>query len=303
MPISLAAIIGFGVFGSVLAGVFSFWALSDDGLEYEIREAEAATPSVMRLADGTKLDTVIQQFAAPDDPTAVEELQQLLQQAGFNGARAFTALLAAQLFCCLALPLPIWFTFELRADAEGLLVMIVAAIIGYLMPLWYVRSRRSARQRRLRNAVPNMMDMLVASLEAGLGIDAALRFASREIGMSSPDLAAELEMANAEMNAGIPRIQALRRLDSRTGVDELSSLVNVIGQAERYGAGAAESIRAQAQLSRRRRALDAETRAANAAPWLTVAMIIFILPALFVVLIGPTLVLVLDGMVPFMRGS
>lgn len=303
MPVSFAALVGFGVFGSVLAGVFSLWALSDDGIEYEIREAEAATPSVMRLSDGTKLDSVIRQFAAPDDPTALEELQQLLQQAGYNGSRAFTALLAAQLFCCLALPLPVWFFFALEADARGLLAMIVTAILGYLMPLWFVRSRRSARQRRLRNAVPNMMDMLVASLEAGLGIDAALRFASREIGMSSPDLGKELDMANAEMNAGIPRIQALRRLDSRTGVDELTSLVNVIGQAERYGAGAAESIRAQAQLSRRRRALDAETRAANASPWLTVAMIIFILPALFVVLIGPTLVLVLDGMVPFMRGG
>jgi tight adherence protein C len=105
------------------------------------------------------------------------------------------------------------------------------------------------------------------------------------------------------MTAGVPRMEALRRLDHRTGVAELSSLINVIGQAERYGAGAAQSVRAQAQLSRRRRALDAERRAANASPLLTVAMIVFILPALFIVLLGPSLANLLTGRLSFVAGG
>ena len=126
---------------------------------------------------------------------------------------------------------------------------------------------------------------------------------ARDLHVAAPELALELELTNAELKAGVPRMQALQHLHERTGLPEVASLVNVLAQAERFGAGVAPSIRAHAQLSRRRRALAAEKRAAEAAPKLTVAMILFVLPPLFVVLLGPTVVHVVERLIPTLTGQ
>jgi tight adherence protein C len=175
---------------------------------------------------------------------------------------------------------------------------VAAALGAFELPWAGVAILARARRARIQASVPDMIDLLVSCVEAGLGIDGAFRQVAQELAVSSPELARELAVANAEMTAGLSRADALARLDARLGVEEITALVGVLGQAERFGAGVGPSLRAHAQLSRRRRALHAEQRAARASPLLTVVMILFILPALFVVLLGPTVVAVVERFLP-----
>jgi tight adherence protein C len=258
--------------------------------------AHVASP-MLEAAPPSRVVMALQSLSSPDEESGREELRLALIQGGFRGPNVVERLLAMRTVLTVVIPAMIFAVASTWSTLLGLL-MLLGAGVGYFSPLWFARSRQSERQVQLSRAVPNIMDMLVSCLEAGLGIDAALQYAAREIRVASPPLADELDHTNAEMSAGIPRLVALKRLDRRTGVKELSSLVNLLGQAEKFGAGAAQGIRAQAKLSRQRRTLDAERRAAEAAPKLTVAMIIFILPPLFVVLLGPSAVQVMQSVYP-----
>ena len=117
----------------------------------------------------------------------------------------------------------------------------------------------------------------------------------------APELAGEFDILNAELQAGLPRAEALGHLRDRNGVDAVNGLVSVVGQAERYGVGIASLMRSHAKMSRRRRILDAEQRAAEATPKLTVAMVLFILPPLFIILIGPTAIRLTTDVIPTMQ--
>jgi tight adherence protein C len=175
---------------------------------------------------------------------------------------------------------------------------MLTATMGYYIPAVYVSVRLSNRQRELLKPFPDAMDLLVSSVEAGLGVDAAFQRVAREIEGAAPELARELQMVNHEVAAGISRTDALRRLDKRTGLQEINSLVNVLTQAERFGTSIASSLRVHSELVRSKRMLAAEERAAAISPKLTVGMIIFILPSLFVVLVGPAVINVINNLLP-----
>ena len=146
------------------------------------------------------------------------------------------------------------------------------------------------------------LDLLVSSVEAGLGLDAAFRRVSKEMESAAPALVRELQAVNYEVEAGIPRTTALRHLDERTGLQEVNSLVNVLLQAERFGTSVAEALRVHSELVRKKRMLAAEENAAKISPKLTLAMIIFILPLLFTVLAGPAAINVVNNLLPAMGG-
>jgi tight adherence protein C len=152
------------------------------------------------------------------------------------------------------------------------------------------------------NSFPDALDLLVSSVEAGLGLDAAFRRVSKEMESAAPALARELQAVNYEVEAGVPRTTALRHLDERTGLQEVNSLVNVLLQAERFGTSVAEALRIHSDLVRRKRMLAAEESAAKISPKLTLAMILFILPLLFTVLVGPAAINVMNNLLPAMGG-
>jgi tight adherence protein C len=293
----IPVIVAFGALTAVAALAGAWWLIvGDDG--GSSRELPPALSPLRDQEPPGRIVMALQALSAPDDEESREELRRAMIQGGMRGSHALERMLALRTVLTIGLPGLTWYLADGRFSPTVAFFMLLAAGVGYFTPLWVARSAQADRQLRLSRAVPNVMDMLVSCLEAGLGIDAALQYAAREIRVASFDLAEELDLTNAEMAAGIPRMSALHRLDERTGVKELSSLINVLGQAEKYGAGAAQAIRAQARLSRQRRTLDAERRAAEAAPKLTVAMILFILPALFVVLLGPSAVKVIQGLNP-----
>jgi tight adherence protein C len=249
-----------------------------------------------------ELAGVIGRLSRPTSPSGLGTVRRELAQAGFRGSGALELYLASRTLLALGLPVLGLAFGHWRPTPLTFLGMLLLAAVGYYLPRVVVAQARSARQHEIRSVLPDALDMLVACVESGLGVDAALRHIAHEFEPVSPTLAGELDVVTTEMQAGLTRAEAMARLDARVGVDEVTALVNVLGQGERYGAGIAESIRAHARMSRRRRLVDAERRAAEASPKLTVVMVLFVLPPLFIVLVGPTVIQVITEVIPMLEG-
>lgn len=271
----------------------------------QARVATIGPSSVFRPPDPLPpMAGAIGKLATPSDPVQAADERRELARAGLRHPNAFGLYLVARSLLALFLP-AIAAMAGLTSRLEGVLpyaVLIVLAGIGYYLPRVIVRFVRDSRQGAIRSVLPDALDMLVSCLEAGMGLDQALMHVGREIAPAAPELADELEILNGELQAGLTRMVALARMDDRVGVEEISSLVSVLGQAERYGSGIAESVRAHAQMSRRRRLIDAERRAAEALPRLTVVMVLCILPPLFIVLLGPVAIHVVLHVIPMLEG-
>ncbi len=153
-----------------------------------------------------------------------------------------------------------------------------------------------SRQNRLRRQLPDGLDLLVICAEAGLSLDAALTRVSREIGFSAPDLADEIGLTAVELGFLPNRRQALMNLAKRTELPAIRGVVNTLVQTERYGTPLAHSLRVLSAEFREERMLKAEEKAAKLPATLTVPMILFILPTLFIVLVGPAIIQVMDTM-------
>ncbi len=313
MITALGSLLPVIVFGALLILAGMVWLLvrkSDGALEAS--EDDATEPAEVEehmlvqaplLPRERRLDAMVENLAAPKEAPEREAMRQQLVQAGFRGRRDVATYLFARIG--LALLLPVMMLVAIRPGKALIfaLILIFGANIGYYVPYLIVAGRRTARQEAVLKSFPNALDMLVSCLEAGLGLDAAFLRVSRELKPTAPELALELETLTQEANAGMPRMDVLKRLADRTGVAEVTSLVNVLSHAEKYGSGVADSLRAHAQHVRKRRALDAEKRAAKAAPKLTVVMVLFILPALFAVVLGPAVVNVVQVLIPTMRAG
>ncbi len=170
-----------------------------------------------------------------------------------------------------------------------------AAALGYLAPRIYLRNKAQKRQKALRKQLPDALDMLVVCAEAGLALNAALDRVVREIGRSAIEIADELGLLLIELNFLDERRKAFMNLCDRTGMIEFRSLSNTLNQAEKYGTPMAQAMRVLAHEYRQERLTRAEEKAARLPALLTVPMIVFILPCLFIVIIGPAILKTIDA--------
>jgi tight adherence protein C len=180
----------------------------------------------------------------------------------------------------------------------ALFIGVYLASVGFLVPLLLVRARVRSRQKELRNALPDALDLLVVCVEAGLGLNQALVRVAQEIRHSSKLMSDELLQTNAEIRVGTPRDQALRTLAERTGLDDLSSLVAMLIQTDRFGTSIATSLRVQSDTLRQKRRQRAEEAAAKTAIKMVFPLVFCIFPAMFVVILAPgfiTILRVLSG--------
>lgn len=242
-------------------------------------------------------------WARPQDEEEANLERRRLVQAGFRGRTNLELYSALRAVLALLLPLVLWFILPKIQVAYLAFFLMLAATIGYYIPSVYVSNRLENRKEELLKPFPDALDLLVSSVEAGLGLDAAFRRVSLEMESAAPLLARELQTVNNEVAAGVPRIEALRKLDYRTGLGEVNALVNVLMQAERFGTSVAKALRIHAELVRKKRMLAAEESAARISPKLTVAMILFILPGLVIVLAGPAFINVVRNLIPVMEGQ
>jgi tight adherence protein C len=167
--------------------------------------------------------------------------------------------------------------------------------IGFFMPTLYVKNISKKRQKKMRKQLPDALDLLVICSEAGLGLDAGLSRVTREISGSSPELADDFGLLSIELNFLNERRQAYENLIQRTGLQELNALVNTLVQSEKYGTALAQALRVLSNEMRVERLAKAEEKAARLPAILTVPMIIFILPFLFVILMGPAIMKISDA--------
>lgn len=242
----------------------------------------------------------ISSLAKPQDESEADLQRRRLVQGGFRRAGALETYSAIKVVLALVLGGVGFLVTRGQQPIFIALGVLVGAAIGNYGPHFYVEGRISSRKARLLRPFPDALDLLVSSVEAGLGLDAAFRRIAKEMESAAPELALELQQVNYEVEAGIPRVEALRRLDHRTGLEEVNALVNVLLQAERFGTSVASALRIHSELVRKRRMLSAEENAAQISPKLTVAMIVFVLPSLFIVLAGPAAINMVRTLFPAM---
>lgn len=183
---------------------------------------------------------------------------------------------------------------EGRPFGIRLLVMIVSGYIGFYAPNIYVSNRVTKRQASIKRAWPDALDLMLICVEAGISLEAGMRRAAEEIGQQSAELAEELVLTTAELSFLPDRKVALENLAIRTQLDIVKAVTTALIQADRYGTPVAQALRVLAQEGRDERMNDAEKKAAALPPKLTVPMILFFLPVLIAVILGPAGIQVAD---------
>ena len=216
--------------------------------------------------------------------------QEKLVQAGFDTPTAPATYFFLRVVSFVMLPV-LAFAFGPRSSYFAWVFSVGAALFcGWIIPMGVLDRLIRQRQERIRRSVPDALDLMVVCVEAGVSLDAAVLRVAREIRLAHVDLAHELAVVNRKTNAGIPRENALRSLWQRTGVEELRTLVSSMIQSEKWGTSIATVLRVAAETLRRKRRQTAEKKAKQAPLKMTFPLVLFILPALFIVIMGPALV-------------
>jgi tight adherence protein C len=171
--------------------------------------------------------------------------------------------------------------------------------MGYVAPSLQLRIRTKRRQKEMQRALPDALDMLVVSVEAGLGLNQALVRVAEEVDRLSPVLSEQMSLVNLEIRAGTPREEALRNLAERTGLADLASLVGMLIQTDRFGTSVAQALRIHADTMRTKRRQRAEEAAAKTTIKLIFPLVFCIFPALFVVILGPALIQIMQALKGF----
>ncbi|THK36099.1 type II secretion system F family protein [Ensifer sp. MPMI2T] len=227
------------------------------------------------------------------------EIVRKLNMAGYRGHAAITAFLAVRLIAPIVIFAAALFYILLiiRPEAPLPLVLGMAAgvgSLGYYAPAIFIKNRITKRQQAIRRSWPEALDLLLITVESGMGIESALRKVGEEIGAQSPEIAEEVLLTTAELSYLQDRRQAFENLGQRTGVEGVRAVVTSLIQAEKYGTPLGQALRVMAQENRDMRMSEAEKRAAALPPKLTVPMIIFFLPVLFAVIITPAAIQIMS---------
>jgi tight adherence protein C len=220
----------------------------------------------------------------PKSSSETGKLQRKLVAAGYRRHEAiwmFFGIRIGVAFACFAISsAPIFFRPNLAAS-------LGAAGLGYLLPSMILGRQARLRQHRIRLSLPDALDLLVVSVEAGLGLDQAIQRVGDELAFAHPDLADELRLINLELRAGSARSEALHNLAYRTGVDDVSSLVSMLVQTDKFGTSVAQSLRVHSDTLRTKRRQRAEEAAAKTGVKMVFPLVFCIFPAIWVVTIGP----------------
>ncbi len=227
----------------------------------------------------------------PQSEEARSNLRLKLANAGFRGQQTPAIFLASKTAIGIALALAgLGGAFALRLSGRNVLGLTVfAGAVGLMLPnLWLALTIKS-RKEKINHGMPDSLDLMVVTIEAGLGLDAALQRVSDEMKSVHPELAEELILTTLETQMGLSRSESLHNLALRTDVPEMKSLTAILIQAERFGTSIAQAVRTHADSMRVKRSQQADERAAKTAVKLILPLILFIFPALFVVLAGPAM--------------
>jgi tight adherence protein C len=264
------------------------------------REGSATAPSLGMTDDRSA--EIAQRLASPLNrllpPSATEarKLQKQLMHAGFRSAEAPIIYRAIQLGTMAGFPALVAVVCAVlaRPISSALIWIILAFVAGFFLPRYILRKAINNRQRELRWGLADALDLMVISVEAGLGLNAAMMKVSSELKDVHSDIATEFELANLEIRVGRERDEALRNLAERTGVDDLRSLVAMLIQTDKFGTSIARALRVFSDSLRTKRRQRAEQEAQKAAVKLLFPLACFLFPTLFIAILGPAALNLID---------
>ena len=233
--------------------------------------------------------------AAPKPSREIGKIKERLIHAGYRGSEALTMFFGIRLGLAIVLFLLGTSPF---IPKSGLIAGLAGAAFGYLLPSMGLARMAKRRQHRIRLSLPDALDLLVVSVEAGLGLDQALQRVGEELSFAHPELSGELRLINLELRAGKGRGEALRNLAERTGVDDLSSLAAMLIQTDKFGTSVARSLRVHSETLRTKRRQRAEEAAAKTGVKMVFPLVFCIFPAIWVVTIGPAAIKFVEVLFP-----
>jgi tight adherence protein C len=226
------------------------------------------------------------------------DLKVRLANAGFNspnapqmysGARAGLGLICALAGGALGY-------FRWGFNMQGMMALAITAAIGLYAPAIWLWMVRRGRMERIFLSLPDLLDLLVVCVEAGLGLDAAMRRVADELSDSAPDASYEFAMCNMQLQMGIPKKQVLHDLGIRSGVDDMRALAAILIQAEKFGSSIAQALRVQSDTMRIKRRQMAEEQAQKTSVKMIFPLVIFIFPGVFVVIVGPAAIMMINNL-------
>lgn len=296
-------------FLSVIISVYGYYHFARPGRVYA-QLGGAGAPAVVEGGERPHFYGVVSalRWTGEKLPISAAEaslVRRELMMAGFRDDHAVAVYFGFKVLAA-ALFLAACFFARLFWTPDGVLVYLIpvlAGAAGYFLPNLLLDLLITRRQTLLRLSLPDALDLLVVCVEAGLGLDQALRIVSTELSLTHPELCAELALLSLEMRAGTSRAHALTNLAERTGESEVRKLVAILVQTDRFGTSMADALRTHSEFMRIRRRQEAEERANKVGVKLILPIFFLMLPSILIVAAGPGLLQIFKNLFPLMRNA
>jgi len=296
----LTVVIGVLVFIAIFTVAYALFGRSAR-LEQRVRQTDGEAHSGSRFSFKNLIKGSEQIFKPlgemiPRSPEEMSRQERRLVTAGFRRKDAPVLFYGVKI--ALAIFLVIAFTAAGKLGNNPILWVLIAVLFGAMIPDFWMSRRIKRRKENIQLAIPDALDLTVVCVEAGLGLDQSLMRIGQEIRPIHRDLSDELRLLNLEVSAGKTRAQSLRNLANRTEVDDLKALVAVLIQTDRFGTSVAQSLRVFSDSLRVKRRQRAEERAAKTTIKMIPPLVFFIMPAIFVVVLGPAVITIVQSFLP-----
>lgn len=308
-PKVLIALAAFGCATAIAWFLMDYFSKKSSPAEERLkhlRDPRAARDADAKNAMSDLLEKAAPTLAAPLQPKTEAEANQLkqkLDEAGFRGESAAQTFTAVKCIAAISGALLAGATslFTNGITTSGLLYAIGGLLIGFMLPnlvLWFMTR---SRKEKIFLGLPDALDLMVVCVEAGLGLDQAMRKVAEELKYSHRVIAEEFSISNFQLQMGKERKEVLNELGRRNGVDDLRALSSTIIQAEKFGSSVGKALRVQSDSMRTKRRQIAEEKAAKTAVQLLFPLVLFIFPGIFVVLVGPAAITIMQEMLTNMN--
>jgi tight adherence protein C len=282
------------------------WSIRAKGQSLTQASLQKNTNQPTLKDQGIKLLERLGQVNKPKDQAVTTRLRASLATAGYRSQQATVVFLGSRIFLAILFGLSfLVFGSEVMQGKDPMyfpIVLIGVMVMGFYGPQLWLSNATNKRKERLVNGFPDALDLMVVCVEAGLGLDQAISRVGHEVKQGHPDLGDEFILLNLELRAGLSREQGLRNLVNRTDLDDIRSLVALLIQTDRFGTSIGQALRVHSDSMRLKRRLKAEERGAQLPVKLMIPLILFIFPALMVVIIGPGAISLFRNLMPAMGG-
>jgi len=292
-------------FLTAVVTVFAFGAAAvvpSSALGSRLREIGWQSPKAQgRPAMRARMEQALDPLsrALPESPSQVSKTRALLIQAGYRSPQHVTIYRGLRvLFAAIG-----FLTVFLVSGFDSPLLLLGLLAFGFFIPRFLLKRKVKERQRRLRLGLPDGLDLTVICVEAGLSLDQAMMRVGQDLNHAHPELSSEFHLFDLETRAGKPRVEALRNLADRTGVDDIRALVATLIQTDRFGTSVAQALRVHSDSLRTERRQRAEEQAAKTTVKMIIPLVLFVMPSLIFVTVGPAVIQLMHIFLPVAAGK